>query len=286
MSNKLDTQSIGLDVGLSFVKWLTGAENLHYGLWDGLELRAENLGRAQAAYTDKLFDLLPKTPCRILDIGGGAGETAKKLIALGHRVDIVIPSPFLADRCRANAPTATVHEMPFEAFETDDRFDICLFSESFQYIPVDIALDKATAFLAEGGAIIVSDCFRTEAYIKPKTDIRPIVGGGHIITRFRRLLADRPLEIVFEEDITAAVAPSIDLEQGLFNVFGHAMTRVDDELTAKKPKARWLLDKVLKAAIKSRSRTRLYQRLTEQSRNAQVFIDHNQYLMVKLQVRK
>ena len=117
MSKKLDTQSIGLDVGLSFVKWLTGAENLHYGLWDGLDVRAENLGTAQSAYTDKLFELLPAEPCRILDIGGGAGETAKKLIALGHQVDIVIPAPFLADRCRANAPTATVHEMPFEDFE-------------------------------------------------------------------------------------------------------------------------------------------------------------------------
>ena len=52
MSKKLDTQSIGLDVGLSFVKWLTGAENLHYGLWDGLDVRAENLGIAQSAYTD------------------------------------------------------------------------------------------------------------------------------------------------------------------------------------------------------------------------------------------
>jgi len=286
MSKKLDTQSIGLDVGLSFVKWLTGAENLHYGLWDGLDVRAENLGTAQSAYTDKLFELLPAEPCRILDIGGGAGETAKKLIALGHQVDIVIPAPFLADRCRANAPTATVHEMPFEDFETDARFDICLFSESFQYIPVDIALDKATAFLAEDGAIIVSDCFRTEAFMAPKTAVRPIVGGGHIITRFRRLLGERPLDVVFEEDITESVAPSIDLEQGLFNVFGHGMMRVDDELTAKKPKARWLVNKVLKAAIKSRARTRLYQRLTEQSRNSQVFMDHNQYLMVKLQVSK
>ena len=34
--DKINTQAIGLDVGLAFTKWLTGAENLHYGLWDGL----------------------------------------------------------------------------------------------------------------------------------------------------------------------------------------------------------------------------------------------------------
>jgi cyclopropane fatty-acyl-phospholipid synthase-like methyltransferase len=84
MVSKIDTRAIGLDVGLSFIRWLTGAENLHYGLWTGLEVRASNLGAAQAAYTEKLFGLLPGGRLRILDIGGGAGETARKLLALGH----------------------------------------------------------------------------------------------------------------------------------------------------------------------------------------------------------
>jgi hypothetical protein len=104
MSARIDTRAIGLDVGLGFVRWLTGAENLHYGLWTGLDVSAGNLGRAQAAYTDKLFGLLPPGKLRILDIGGGAGETAKKLIALGHEVEIVVPSALLAAHCRAERP--------------------------------------------------------------------------------------------------------------------------------------------------------------------------------------
>ncbi len=102
---KMNTQAIGLDAGLKLMKWLTGLENLHYGYWEGLEVTAGNLREAQEAYTVKLFKLLPSKPCRILDIGGGAGETAKKLVALGHTVNIVVPSPLLADRCRANART-------------------------------------------------------------------------------------------------------------------------------------------------------------------------------------
>ena len=109
MSKKMNSQAVGLDIGLSFIKWLTGAENLHYGIWTDLEVTAGNLGQAQSVYTEKLFSYLPSGSLRILDVGGGAGETARKLIALGHQVDIVVPSPFLAERCRANAPKATVH---------------------------------------------------------------------------------------------------------------------------------------------------------------------------------
>ena len=46
---KIDTNAIGLDAGLGFIRWLTGAENLHYGLWTGLPVQADNVGAAQAA---------------------------------------------------------------------------------------------------------------------------------------------------------------------------------------------------------------------------------------------
>ena len=77
---KLDTRAIGLDVSLTFSKWLTGTENLHYGDWTGLDVCAANAGRAMEAYSDRLFSYLPDKSCRILDIGGGAGVTAGKLL--------------------------------------------------------------------------------------------------------------------------------------------------------------------------------------------------------------
>ena len=124
MGEKIDTQALGLDGGLHFIRWLTGAENLHYGLWTGLEVNAGNLRAAQDAYTDLLFSFLPPGPLRILDIGGGAGETARKLLALGHSVEIVVPSPLLAGRCRENAPGAAVHECKFEDFASAKRFSM------------------------------------------------------------------------------------------------------------------------------------------------------------------
>lgn len=281
MAEKIDTRAVGLDVGLAFIRWLTGAENLHYGLWTGLEVTAGNLRRAQDGYTVKLFGYLPPGPLRILDIGGGAGETAKKLLALGHSVDIVVPSAFLAERCRQNAAGAVVHECTFEDFTGAGPFDLCLFSESFQYIPVAESLPKCAALLAPGGAILIADCFRTEAYLgRAKQGPQP--GGGHGLAGFRKALEGSPFAVAAEEDITDAVAPSIDLEQQLFNVIGHGVTRVSDEIRAKRPTAHWTLGRFIGMFLSKKRRANLMRRLTGTERNAEAFRIFNRYLIMKL----
>ncbi|MEM8979169.1 MAG: methyltransferase domain-containing protein [Pseudomonadota bacterium] len=277
---KLDTQAIGLDAGLKFMTWLTGAENLHYGLWTGIEVNAGNFGDAQEAYTKKLFEHLPNGPLRILDIGGGAGEAAKKLVALGHKVEIVVPSKLLAERCAANAPGALVHEMGFEDFTGEGPFDLCLFSESYQYIPLDIGLAKCLDVLSPEGAILIADCFRAEGFVLDKKVAK--VGGGHRIERFRALLESLPVRVIFEEDITEAVAPSVDIEQELFNVLGYAITRVDSELSDKRPFQRNILNRLFRLLVNTRSRARLDQRLNQKTRTSQAFCEHNRYLMLKL----
>ncbi|MEO1638859.1 MAG: class I SAM-dependent methyltransferase [Pseudomonadota bacterium] len=277
---KIDTRGLGLDIGLTYVKWLTGAENLHYGYWTGLEVCAANLGAAQAAYTDLLFERLPSTPSRILDIGGGAGETARKLIALGHTVEIVVPSAYLAGRCRENAPEAVVHHAKFEDAQLEGPFDVCLFSESFQYIPMDQGLAKCLSLLATDGRIVIADCFRSETFSPDK--VQATVGGGHHIGAFRQKVADLGLGMEREIDVTEAVAPSIDLEQGLFNVIGYALGRVDEELSHKRPRMRRVLHWTLRRFLSPRRRARLDQRLNQQTRNAAHFAANNTYLMLVL----
>lgn len=278
--DKIDTRAIGLDVSLTFSKWLTGTENLHYGDWTGLDVCAANAGRAMEAYSERLFSYLPDRPCRILDIGGGAGVTAGKLLALGHQVEIVIPSAFLAERCRANASGAVVHEMMFEDFESDSAFDVCLFSESFQYIPLAVGMPKCLTLLAPDGRIVIADCFRAEGF--KRDPLHATVGGGHGIAAFRAAIAQHDVTILSEEDITAAVAPSVDIEQGLYNIFGHAISRIDQELVVKRPKTRWIIDRVLRLALSERKRTRLGERLMQQRRNSGSFAANNTYLMMAL----
>jgi SAM-dependent methyltransferase len=281
MAEKIDTRAVGLDVGLAFIRWLTGAENLHYGLWTGLEVTAGNLKAAQEAYTARLFGYLPAGPLRVLDIGGGAGETAKKLLALGHVVEIVVPSAFLAARCRVNAPGAVVHECMMEAFTGTGPFDLCLFSESFQYIPMAESLPKCASLLAPGGQVVIADCFRTDAY-KGRAAHGPQAGGGHPVAGFRAAVAGSAFRIAEEEDITDAVAPSIDLEQQLFNVIGHGVTRVSDEIRAKKPAAHWTLARFVSLFLSARRRANLMKRLTGTDRNSDAFRRYNRYIMVRL----
>ena len=281
MADKIDTRAVGLDVGLAFIRWLTGAENLHYGLWTGLDVTAGNLRTAQDAYTAKLFGYLPPGPLRILDIGGGAGETAKKLLALGHRVEIVVPSPFLAGRCRETANGATVHECTFEAFTGSGPFDLCLFSESFQYIPLDESLPRAARLLAPGGQVLIADCFRTDAY-RGRQAGGPQPGGGHPLAVFHQAVESSPLHIAAEEDITEAVAPSIDLEQQLFHVLGQGVTRVSDEIRAKRPVSHWALGRLIGLFLTRKRRDNLMERLTGTSRTSQAFVTYNRYKILRL----
>jgi SAM-dependent methyltransferase len=281
MAEKIDTRAVGLDVGLAFIRWLTGAENLHYGLWTGLEVTAGNLRAAQDNYSAKLFGYLPEGRLRILDIGGGAGETAKKLLALGHSVEIVVPSAFLAARCRETAKGATVHETTFEGFTGTGPYDLCLFSESFQYIPLSESLPKCAQLLAPGGKVLIADCFRTDAY-KGREAHGPQPGGGHHLSGFETAVANSPFAIEAREDITEAVAPSIDLEQALFHVLGHGVTRVSDEIRGKKPSAHWMLGKVIGLFLSKKRRENLMQRLTGTTRTSQAFKTYNRYQILRL----
>jgi SAM-dependent methyltransferase len=280
-AKKIDTRAIGLDTALALSRWLTGKEHLHYGLWTGLDIAAGNVGAAQEAYSARLFALLPQRPgLRILDIGGGAGETAKKLIALGHQVEIVVPSAYLASRCRINAPEAVVHECVFQDLQSAGGFDLCFFSESFQYIPLPLSLQKARSLLAPSGEILIGDCFRSESF--HKDPVKHTVGGGHPIAKFRRALAAEPLRIVAEEDITEAVAPSIDLEQALFNVVGVGLTGIEAQLKAHRPTQHWLIRRAINLLMNARKRARLSERLFERERNSQSFIANNRYLLIRL----
>ena len=280
-SGRIDTRTVGLEAGCALARWLTGKEHMHYGLWAGLDPVAANLGAAQEAYSQRLLTLFPPGPLRILDIGGGAGETAKRLIGMGHRVEIVVPSAFLAARCRVNAPQAVVHEAMFEEARVTGPFDLCLFSESFQYIPLAESLPRAKALLAPGGAIVIGDVFRRLDGDWLKNPQRT-VGGGHVVETFHEAVAREGLAIEAEIDVTDEVAPSIDVEQAFFNVLGVGVAGMDRELRAHRPWLRGIAVGVLGRIMGERRRQSLVRRLTGDERTAEVFRRNNRYLLMRL----
>ncbi len=278
-----DTKAIGLEVSLSITKFVTGKENLHYGVWDKLDPCLENLGKAQEQYTKLLFKYLPKKEkLKILDIGGGAGETAKKLVNLGHDVTIVVPSETLGERCIENTKNkAQVHKTQFEYYKPNKNqlFDLCLFSESFQYIPAKIALEKATTLLKKNGLILIADCFRSE--IKNNSyNRRP--GGGHPLSDMRRLLKELNLKITSEKEITKSVAPSLDIEQEFYNMIGFSLDRIQQGLLGNHPIKMKLLRFLYRMFVSNRKQKRLHDRLYSNIRSSKNFIKFNHYMIFQL----
>ena len=282
-----DTKAIGLEVSLSITKFVTGKENLHYGVWDKLDPCLENLGKAQEKYTNLLFKYLPKNrKLKILDIGGGAGETAKKLVSLGHDVTIVVPSKILSERCVENTKgKAQVHKTQFEDYQPEkgQSFDVCLFSESFQYIPAKIALEKSKTLLNKNGTILIADCFRSEEK-NNSYNRRP--GGGHPLSEVRALIKELNIKIISEKEITKSVAPSLDIEQQFYNMMGFAFDRIREGLLATHPIKTKIFHFFYNIFLNKKRRKRLHDRFYSNVRSSKNFIKFNHYMIFHLELSK
>ncbi len=276
---------VGLDIALKVSSFVTGKEHLHYGLWEKLDVTLENLGKAQEAYTNLLFKYLPKKEpqkkLEILDIGGGAGENAKKLIERGHRVTIIVPSKILAEHAKINTnKKAKILITTFEDYIPKyNSFDLCLFAESFQYIPIKTALKKASILLKNNGEILIADCFRSD---KKQIGIIRQPGGGASLKSMEKELEIQKFKILVRKEITKLVAPSVELEQKFYNTLGFSINRIVTSLNVNRPITLKFLKIIYKIFFSKRRRKRLEKRLFENTRTADSFIKYNHYMIYKL----
>lgn len=265
----LKSPEFGLAVGYVFGRHLLGMEDLHYGFWpDDLPLEMQNLARAQAAYTEFLISHIPDGVRAVLDVGCGVGTTARKLVERGYRVDAVSPNPFLTSVARqALGDRATVFEGRFEDLDTDRRYDLLLFSESFLFINPDRALPQAERFLTPGGHVLITDIFRVPAEGKSP------IGGGHQLPVFRELMARSNFALEKDVDMTARIAPTFDLlDRTYTRAIRPAYDLIAARLHASHPwlmrAARWLWRRKL---------TRLEEKHFSGRRNAANFAKYKSY---------
>ncbi len=286
---KESSRLVGLDIALKVSGFVTGKEHLHYGLWDKLDVNLDNLGKAQEAYTDLLFKYLPEkkknNKLEILDIGGGAGENAKKLIALGHKVTIIVPSKVLAEHAKKNTNNkAKILITTFEDYlPKNNLFDLCLFAESFQYIPIKIALQKASSLLNDDGEILIADCFRSE---KKQEGIFRQPGGGASLISMEKELRIQKINVIVKKEITKLVAPSIQLEQKFYNTLGFSINRIIASLKINRPFTLKFFNIFYKILISKRKRLRLENRLFKNTRTITSFLEYNNYMIYKLKPQK
>ncbi len=212
------------ELGLVATEKLLGAEDLHYGYWDErLELKPENIRKAQEHYTDFLLSHLPGPvtdgeATTVLDIGCGTGSTLLKLLEAGYAADGLCPSEALCDRVREKQ--ARVSERPSELFEcrfedlpgeeVAGRYDVALFSESFQYIPMPEAFERLSRIVRPGGLVVICDFFRTEN----DGDGGPgdgSFGGGHHLKAFSPQVEASPFTVEIDRDITDHISVNLEL---------------------------------------------------------------------------
>ncbi|MBL4762683.1 MAG: class I SAM-dependent methyltransferase [Gammaproteobacteria bacterium] len=211
MSKKIDTKESGLLIGLSVFGFFVGAKDLHFGYWDdGLEVDIRNLAKAQEAYTEHLFSFIPDGVKTILDVGCGAGNIGRKLIERGYDVECVSPSDLLTQHAQTNlGENCHIYRGRYEDVVIDKKFDLVLFSESYQYIDMKTTFEKSFGLLNDKGHILICDFFKTEA---PGDSGH---GGGHSLREFYATLKSQPVTLIQDLDITDKTAPNIDIVRAM-----------------------------------------------------------------------
>ena len=201
-----DSKEVGLDLSITLAKYFLKTDYLHYGYWtDDLALDISNLAKAQENHSRFLMAHLPEKIKTILDVGCGTGKLASVLTEKGYQTDCVAPSRLLTDYARAMLGEGHVFTSRYEDFQTENRYDLILFSESFQYVVVPAVWDKTLNLLNQNGYLLIMDFFKTDA-----EGVSPL-GGGHDLKGFYDTVARLPFQPIKDIDITKETAPNLDL---------------------------------------------------------------------------
>ncbi|HWC74776.1 MAG TPA: class I SAM-dependent methyltransferase [Gemmatimonadales bacterium] len=203
----MPSSEFGLALGFLIGRHFLNMQDLHYGYWpDDLPRVPQNLAQAQAHYTDFLISHFPAGVKSVLDVGCGAGNTARKLLERGLTVDCVSPNGVLTGVAKETLRgRGDIFETRFQDLKTERRYDLILFSESLLFIPLEEAFTKALSLLNPAGHILITDIFRVPAEGKSP------IGGGHELPRFRETIARFPLVSELDIDMTDGIAPTFDL---------------------------------------------------------------------------
>ena len=244
---KISPNEIGLEIGLVLSRFFLNTEHLHFGYWpDNLSVNLENLKKAQNCHSDQILNSVPDGVKTVLDVGSGSGGLAEKLVNNGYTVDCVSPSDYLSDAIEENLKNSvSVYRSTFENLELEKKYDLVIFSESFQYVNIKKSLKKIPLAVHDKGHLLICDFFR-----QPGTGRKPL-GGGHDWKVFQDSLASCSFTEIVNKDITKETARTYDLISQIINEVADPVRSLSEKyLDSHYPKGmrllRWYFDKKIK----------------------------------------
>lgn len=244
---KISPNEIGLEIGLVLSRFFLNTEHLHFGYWpDDLSVNLENLKKAQNYHSDQILNSVPDGVKTVLDVGSGSGGLAEKLVNNGYTVDCVSPSDYLSDAIEEKLKNSvSVYRSTFEKLELEKKYDLVIFSESFQYVNIKKSLKKIPLAVHDKGHLLICDFFR-----QPGTGTKPL-GGGHDWKVFQDSLAGCSFTEIVNKDITKETARTYDLISQIINEVADPVRSLSAKyLDSHYPKGmrllRWYFDKKIK----------------------------------------
>ncbi len=201
------------DFGLQLALSVTRSDLLHFGYWNwGDPVTYQSIPAAQQRYVNEVLSQMPPETKTILDIGCGTGEVALQLKNKGHEVELVSPDLLLNEKILQKHPDReTLHNCRFEDFEVGRKYDLLLEMESCQYVRLDRGFQKCREALNPGGAVLISDTFRTNT----KRDYK----DWHILDDFYNAVKECGFKVAYSRDITRQTAPTVELARRMYDEY-------------------------------------------------------------------
>ena len=193
------------DRSLRFYNEVLGLDHLHYGIWNGdEELTLANLREAQLRYEDFLVGKLPSSAKKILDVGCGTSAMTRRMLSMDLEVHGLSPDKTQMENFTQNLQVP-FHHCLFEDFESEERFDCMVMSESAQYIPFVQLFENVKKHTNPGGHLMICDYF----VLDHASGV--LAKSGHNLTQFRAEAEKQGFKLIDERDITQETARTLDL---------------------------------------------------------------------------
>lgn len=193
------------DRSLRFYNEVLGLDHLHYGIWEGNEeLTIANLKEAQLRYENFLISKLPSTAKKVLDVGCGTSAMTQRMLSMGLEVHSLSPDKTQKENFTQNLNVPFYHCL-FEDFDSDERFDCMVMSESAQYIPFVQLFEKVRKHLNPGGHLMICDYFVLDH------SEGVLAKSGHNLNQFKAESEQQRFKLIDERDITEETAKTLDM---------------------------------------------------------------------------